>query len=147
MDKIVIRKKIIDNINSKIIQLDESFNTIEDIIFKYDIDYILINLFGEEQLSYDMLMDEYYKFIDTGISEIYTYMYVLDNEYGLSIDNNINLYKINSKVNNSLKQYLPWIYVEGKRYVGDSWWFDDVEICRDIKSISFVEFIKKYKGF
>ena len=45
------------------------------------------------------------------------------------------------------KNILPWIYPESKRYLGDTWWSEDEEILNDLKKLSIIEFLDKYKGY
>ena len=34
----------------------------------------------------------------------------------------------------------------GKKYLGDSWWFGDDEILKDVREMNVVAFLEKYKG-
>ena len=45
------------------------------------------------------------------------------------------------------KEILPWVYMESKKYLGDTWWFDDEEIKKDVQELSLLDFLIKYKGY
>lgn len=40
-----------------------------------------------------------------------------------------------------------WAYMSSKKYLGDSWWFDDKEILKDVQKMNTIEFLEKYKGY
>ena len=73
-----------------------------------------------------------------------------DKEYNTTIDflqdynYKILLNKIYGEVYTSL---IPWFYADSKKYLGDTWWEKDFEIINDLKTLSIVDFYKKYKGY
>lgn len=66
--------------------------------------------------------------------------------FGVVIDEHIYLYRYDMQVYNHQKDLIPWMYVESKKYLGDSWWNEDTEIIADLKTLSVVDFCEKYKG-
>ena len=74
-------------------------------------------------------------------------MYLFNTEFGITINKNIYLYHFNADSLAMQENILPWKYPDGKKYIGDSWWFEDEEILSDIQKLSFLEFIQKYKGY
>lgn len=108
---------------------------------------LMISQIYKEDISYDELKQEYLKFLSTSNSEYYSWMYLIDGKFGVVLDAHIYLYTFNDKVKEAQKNILPWIYPESKRYLGDTWWSEDEEILNDLKKLSIIEFLDKYKGY
>lgn len=73
-------------------------------------------------------------------------MYPLTPKYGVVLDSHIYIYKISDITMNNPSLDIPWYYAESKKYMGDTWWSDDLEILSDLKSLNVIDFIEKYKG-
>ena len=70
----------------------------------------------------------------------------VDEEYAVSIGQHITLHKLARK-EPPYGDLVPWYYQYGQRYLGDAWWFSPEEILADLRELSTVAFLKKYKGF
>ena len=70
----------------------------------------------------------------------------VDEEYAVSISQHITLHKLVKK-EPPYGDLVPWYYQYGQRYLGDAWWFSPEEILADLRELSTVAFLKKYKGF
>lgn len=70
----------------------------------------------------------------------------VDEEYAVSIGQHILLHKLARK-EPPYGDLVPWYYQYGQRYLGDAWWFSPEEILADLRELSTVAFLKKYKGF
>ncbi|WFR55935.1 hypothetical protein QA584_20270 [Anaerocolumna sp. AGMB13025] len=110
----------------------------------------MFELFNEkteaEVITKDKLYIEYLKVLESGIAnDSFVVMYKLDDEFCISITENIYLYHIVSGIEIANKTVLPWTYVDSKLFLGDSWWESDKDIIFDIQNLPVMEFIKKYK--
>lgn len=154
MEKIIVRNNISKKSysSSKFIELtaDYNFVTVEEFINKYGLKTVMFELFNEkteaEVITKDKLYIEYLKVLESGIAnDSFVVMYKLDDEFCISITENIYLYHIVSGIEIANKTVLPWTYVDSKLFLGDSWWESDKDIISDIQNLPVMEFIKKYK--
>lgn len=145
MKQIIIRKKTVPALNSKVSLMgygscDISIPSLE----KAD---SLLKEALNETVPFKTLLQEYRQLMEGQESTLFGRMYQLSETSGLMIDQNICLYHSDvcpvwvSWGNNR------WAYMSGKKYLGDSWWFEDAEILKDIQEMNLVAFLEKYKGF
>ncbi|MCG8513616.1 MAG: hypothetical protein MI740_05705 [Halanaerobiales bacterium] len=73
-------------------------------------------------------------------------MYKIDDEFCVSLKENIYLYHLVAPLEIGGKIFIPWSYVDSELYIGDTWWENDEVILNDLKCLSIVGFIKKYKA-
>lgn len=147
MNKIIIRTKVVFGISSKIIlSTDKDYSLIE-IEKKFGKEFVLQEIFEENELSYKELCNQYYEFKRTGKSSLFAWMYKLNSKFGVVIDEHIYLYRYNNDNIEQQKLLFDWVYAENKRYMGDTWWSDDIEVLDDINNLSIIEFLEKYKGY
>lgn len=156
MEKVVVRNSITKKSysSSKFIELtaDYEFATVEEFVNKYGIKTIMFELFEDqiedEVITNDKLYAEYLNVLESGKSNnSFLVMYKIDDEFCISISENIYLYHIVSGIEIADESLLPWNYVDSKLFLGDSWWESDEAIISDVQNLSIMEFIKKYKMY
>lgn len=138
---------MVSGISSRIIRMSNEDETLQDLNVKYGKDYILNKIFDEKIMSYQMLLSEYQRFVQGEKSSLFTWMYVVNSDFGIVIDEHIYLCHFDADISIQQKKVFPWEYVDGKKFLGDSWWFNDEEIIEDVKTLSIINFLKKYKGY
>lgn len=74
-------------------------------------------------------------------------MYVLDSGFGVVVNEHIYLCHCNEAIMKQQDEVFPWLYMESKKYIGDTWWFDDKEVIEDITNLPLLKFYEKYKGY
>lgn len=146
MEQIIVRTKTIANLKSKLI-LEYDNNSLHNILKSKGINIVLQNIFEETENSYQQLTEDFDNFVNNKNSSLFEQIYLINTEFGISINQNIYLYYFNADSLRCQENILPWKYADGKKYIGDSWWFEDEEILSDVQKLSFLEFIKKYKGY
>lgn len=147
MKKIIIRTKIVSSISSAIICESEEGETFHDVIIRIGKEQVLEKILNEDSVTYDALYQEYNQFKEGKKSSYFAWMYVINSSFGVVLDEHIYLYRYDMQVYNYQKEWIPWMYVESKKYLGDTWWNEDSEILSDLKTISVIDFLDKYKGF
>lgn len=147
MEKIIIRTKTVSGITSKIISECDDNETLMSLVNKHGENYVLENIFDEDALSYNSLLKDYKKFKNGEKTLSFEWMYIIDSKYGITINEHISLYRNSGKAIEVQDSVFPWKYMESSKYIGDSWWFDDEEIIRDIQKLSLLAFLEKYKGY
>lgn len=147
MKRKVIRTQIVQGISSRIIQESDNDETLQDLDLKLGKNGILQRIFDEKAVSYEELLEEYDKFIKGQESSLFAWMYVVNSNFGIVIDEHIYLYHHNPDITKSQEQIFPWVYMDSKKYLGDTWWFDDDEVVKDVKELSILDFLEKYKGY
>ena len=147
MKKIAIRTQIVQGISSRVHQIIEDEETLLESVENKGKDYFAQEVFGEKTILLSDLYEEYNSFIKKGKSELFTWMYVINSKFGITIDEHIHLYRFDNDMLELEKAIFPWAYMESKKYIGDSWWFDDDEIVADIQQLSLIDFLEKYKGY
>ena len=73
-------------------------------------------------------------------------LYKINDEFALQLDFNIHLYHLLQR-KESYMRLVPWYYADSKMYVGDCWGDQDDEIIENIQKLSFIDFLKTYKGY
>ena len=68
-------------------------------------------------------------------------------KFGIVIDEHIYLYHYELDMCKQQNEIIPWEYMDSKKYIGDTWWFDDEEIINDIQQLPLTDFLEKYKGY
>jgi hypothetical protein len=156
VEKVIVRNNITKKSysSSKFIELtaDYDFASVEEFVSKYGLKTVMFELFEElieaEVITNDKLYTEYIKALESGIAnDSFAIMYKLDDEFCISITENIYLYHIVSGIEIANESVLPWTYVDSKLFLGDSWWESDEDIISDIQNLSVLDFIKKYKMY
>lgn len=144
MEQIIIRKDIVPALNSRVSLMgckscDISIPSPEmaDSVLKEAVN---------ETVPFNTLLQEYRRFTEGQGSALFGRMYLLSKTSGLIIGQNIYLYHsdpcpvwVNWEENR-------WAYMSSKKYLGDSWWFEDAEILKDIQEMDLIAFLEKYKG-
>ena len=87
-----------------------------------------------------------WKFVTGVDNRLFANMYLLKRGYGLVVDEHIYLYYCPYNILQMQEEMLPWIYMEKRRYLGDTWWYDVEEIVEDVQKLPMIEFVEKYKG-
>ena len=78
---------------------------------------------------------------------MFTYAIPLNKNYALSVDANIYLYRFHPEDIREQQSVFKWCYAPVKKYIGDVWWYTEEEILEDIRKLSFLDFLEKYKGY
>ena len=164
MNKIIVRKDILGAsyrcVGSSYINLTGGvkFRTIKNLLENFKFNFLMKSLFDEEfdneDLSKSSLYQSYSELIkekEEGDrrckkNEKFVEMYKINEEFALSIDNNIYLYNLISKKEVYTK-LVPWYYSDSKMYFGDCWGEVDEEIVQNIQKLSVIQFLQRYKGY
>lgn len=131
---------------------DYSFKSFDDFIKKYGLSKTMDELFEEyinsTSLSETDLFKNYKKtLVEEKENEDFKIMYKIDQEFCVSLTENIYIYHLVPPLEIMKEKLIPWNYVDSKIYAGDTWWEDDDTIIKDLKKLSIVDFIKKYKAY
>ncbi len=156
MEKIIIRNKVLKKsyTSSNFIRMtaDYSFNSFDEFIKEYGLSKIMDELFEEDisvtLLNETVLFKNYKKvLVKEKENEDFKIMYKIDKDFCVSLTENIYIYHLVPSFEIMNERHIPWNYVDSKIYAGDTWWEDDDTIIKDIKKLSIVDFIKKYKAY
>ena len=148
MEKVIIRTQLAQGISSKMIRMsDEAICSLEELCARNGKDIVLKDVFAENSLSYKQLYEQYQEYLENDKNKEFETMYLLGSGFGVVISEHIYLCHVNESVFNQQESVFPWRYVESKKYVGDSWWYEDHEIINDMQKLSLLKFLEKYKGY
>jgi hypothetical protein len=156
MERIIVRNKTSkkSKISSQLMKytVDTPYDTKLDFFKDNDFIEIFQNIFDEnldaDILENTTLYSEYIKCKDSKESnESFMYMYKIDDEFCLSISENIYLHHIVQGVSINEDVLVPWYYTDSKIYFGDSWWEEDDSIISDFQKMPILEFVKKFKMY
>lgn len=156
MEKIIVRDKILErgHANSAYINLcnDKEYNTTIEFLQDYNYKILLNKIYGEEidceYLESSKLYYSYLSILETQKdNEYFKVLFRLDDEFAVHLSGNIYLYHLIPKNGEVYTSLIPWFYADSKKYLGDTWWEKDFEIINDLKTLSIVDFYKKYKGY
>ncbi len=145
MKQIIIRKNPIPALNSRVSLMGyESYDISIPSLEKAD---SVLKEALNETVPFKTLLQEYRQLMEGQESTLFGRMYQLSETSGLIIDQNIYLYHSDTRPVWVNWEKNRWAYMSGKKYLGDSWWFDDEEILKDIQEMNLIAFLEKYKGF
>ncbi len=120
--------------------------SLKDIVDDRGYDYVIKKI-CEDTHSFDVLCEEFERFLVDGTSELFSYAVRLNEHYAVSLDSNIYLYRFSSEDILEQQAVFQWQYATVRKYIGDTWWYNDSEIIADIQQMSLLEFLEKYKGY
>ncbi|HEX3045562.1 MAG TPA: hypothetical protein VHY08_12455 [Bacillota bacterium] len=155
-NKVIVRNRIYrkGELLSKLIMLtsDYEFDSVDGLRNHFGDTYIMKELFDEnidqDKFEKSLLYRKYQEILDTGKdNELFCLMYKIENDLVVSLSEHINLHHISTNLLVNGEYIVPWECVDSKLYIADTWWEKDEDIINDIRCLSFVEFMKKYKGY
>lgn len=147
MEKRVIRKHIVQGSSTRIVCTYDEEASLLELSLKHGKDDILEKVFDEKMTNYQELLEAYNQLVNGENSEEFEIMYLIKENFGIVINEHIYLCYSNEKFRVQQEQVFPWCYIESKKYLGDTWWFEDSEILNDIQNLSIIDFVEKYKGY
>ena len=139
MEKVIVRSRISAHPSSNYInkhyenELQKNVNTLLAVVY-------------EDDESYEKLIKEYNNTLNGESSTYFFCSYLLENGYAVVLDSHITIYKLCTPSKEKDENKILWRYYSNSKYLGDTWWFSDDEIIRDLSTLSIVEFLKKYRG-
>lgn len=115
---------------------------------------ILRELFGDEIETCDIPSSKLYqKFLSAKSSfmenEEFHVMYRFNDEFAIRLTHHIDLHHLALLEDEwgILASIVPWHYVDGYCFLGDTGWETDNEVLENIHKMPVVEFLKRYKGY
>lgn len=107
----------------------------------------LLEFYEESEKDIEHLNNAYKEIVSKQINnEYFEIVYEIDELYALKITEDGHIY-LCKRDSSNVSKLISWEYIVGKMFLGNAWWSSDEEIYQDIKTISLVEFLHKYKGF
>ena len=151
MGEIELKKEIIKithfpAIESRMYDIVETANSLKEAEQVIGKEKVILEIFNEKDVPLETLYEEYENFIKGKKSEMFAYMYILNKKYGVVLDSHIYIYRYCADLFAQQEEIIPWKYTESKKYMGDTWWYEDEEILYDIQHMSIPDFLEKYKG-
>jgi len=82
-------------------------------------------------------------------NEEFHVMYRFNDEFAIRLTHHIDLHHLALSDDEwgILASIVPWHYVDGCCFLGDTWWETDNEILENINKMTVVNFLKRYKGY
>lgn len=122
------------------------YSSLKDIADGKGLEYVIEEI-CEDNVPYNVLCEEFERFLKEGSSEYFAYAYRLNEKYAISTEPNLYLYRFSPEDILEQKAALKWLYAPTMKFVGDPWWYEDDEIISDIQHMSLLDFFDKYKGY
>lgn len=154
-EKIIVRDKVYKKgeLASKLVMLtsDCDFDTLTSFKEKYSDKQYMREIFDEridqEKLENSLLHKKFEEAGANGTNELFRIMYRVSNNFALYLSENMYLCHLPKVLTIKGQRILPWDCIDSKIYIADTWWETDEEILEDLKNLSFIEFVEKYKAF
>jgi hypothetical protein len=151
--KILIRNKsnaIKEIVSNFWMNYERDFESPEEFFLHYDFIKIMKELFGEEVNSYNLkdtkLYSKYIEALNTGVdNDDFKYAYLVKNDLAAYISGHLYLTNVSNLLNINEIPLFPWYYSGKDWYVCDTWGETDDEILTNLKSLPYVDFLKKYR--
>lgn len=155
-EKVIVRNKTYrkGQLNSKLVMLtaDHTFSSVDDFIKHYSLRSIMEDLFNEEiqgdDLKSTFLYKQYMQVINTGNeNDSFLIMYKVKDDLAVKITEHIYLHHICNGLGIAGEEILPWVCIDSKLYIADTWWESDDNVLEDMSKLSYINFLSKYKGY
>ncbi len=162
MQKVIVRKDLLGPqkpcVNFLHLTKGRKYTTAEKFIRKFGLQNAVKTLFQDDVDSNDLKCSSLYQSYSSlekqnpiegkwyRENEKFIELYKIDDEFALQLDFNIYLYHLIEKKEFYTK-IVPWYYADSKLYCGDCWGESDEEIIRNMQTLTFVQFLKRYKGY
>lgn len=164
MEKIIVRKDVLTLnygcVGSSLIMLTrgKKYSNEQKLIKDFGFKEVMKKLFNEDvdgdNLSESTLYQLYSEILTMEKDKDKCYkennkfieLYKVNDEFAMQLDFNIHLYHLVPQ-KDFYMQMVPWYYADSKKYIGDTWGEKDEEIIDSIQNLSFIDFLKRYKGY
>ena len=154
-DLIVIRNKIVNGtkifLNICDLKDEKEFKNIEGYLSYFGEKYLIESVYEEiidcEKIKNSQLYNMYLETINSKNNKYFKNAYKLKKDLALTISEHITIYRIAKDYIVDKERIVPWYYVEKEIYIADSWWETDEDIIHDINTLSFIDFLVKYKMY
>lgn len=156
MKKIILRKKVLKlgYADSAFVDLqeDNTYSTATRLIQEFGWEKIMLSLFDEnlDASSFEdsSLFKSYVSLLksDKLENDDFIRAYEINDYYAVFLDANIYLFHLFPK-GKIFTDIVPWYYADTKKFIGDTWWDSDEEILQNLKNMSIIDFLDRYKGY
>lgn len=154
MEKIIVREKVLrlGQTWSNFLDMtqDKSYNSTKELLKDFNEKEVLSRIFQEDVNSSILVDSSLFKMYTKALydgkdNEFFKVMYKINERFAVHVSKNIYLYHLTIK--EQIYDVVPWEYADSEKFLGDSWWEADEEILENIKSLSIIDFLDRYKGY
>ena len=102
----------------------------------------------EETVEESHLYNSYDEVLNSGIENgDFKLAYRVREDMAIRIIDHIYVCRIADDFIVDGKRIVPWYCIESEVYIADTWWEEDDEILNDFATLSYMDFIVKYKMY
>lgn len=156
ISKVVLRDRIYNpsELSIRIENLKEegSFKSLAELIAYYGTRSIINDIYNEDIIHDTIEKSHFYSsYLETlknGIeNENFKIAYKVREDMAIRITDHIYVCRIAEDVIVDNKRIVPWYFMESEIYIADTWWEEDKDILKDFDTLSYLDFIVKYKMY
>lgn len=156
ISKVVIRNKIYNpselSIKIETLKEEKEAKSIAELVTHQNIKDIINNIYNEtivqQNLEESHLFNSYLKVVNSGVEdENFKIAYRVREDMAIRITDHIYVCRIADDFIADSKRIIPWYCMESEIYIADTWWEEDDEILNDFITLSYMDFIVKYKMY
>lgn len=156
ISKVILRNRVYNpselSIKIETLKEENNFKGITELTAQRNTKNILNDIYEEaivqETLKESHLYNSYLKVLNSGIeNENFKLAYRMREDMAIRITDHVYVCRIADDFIIDSKRIIPWYCMESEVYIADAWWEEDDEILNDFITLSYMEFIVKYKMY
>lgn len=156
ISRVVLRDRIYNpsELSIRIGRLKEemNFKSLTEFIACHGARSIISDIYNEdiihETLEKSNLYSSYLEVLKSGIeNEKFKIAYKIREDMAIRITDHIYICRIAEDIIVDNKRIIPWYCIESEIYIADTWWEEDKDILKDFNTLSYLDFIVKYKMY
>lgn len=156
ISKVVLRNTIYNpselSIRIESLKEEKKFKSLTELIACHGARSIINDIYNEdiihETLEKTHLYSSYLEALNNGIeNEKFKIAYKVREDMAIRITDHIYVCRIAEDIIVDNKRIVPWYCMESEIYIADTWWEQDNDILKDFNTLSYLDFIVKYKMY
>lgn len=133
-------------------EYEREFDSTSVFFRSYDFSVFMKDMFNEDvdaiQLEETSLFKSYLEAKNTGMENgDFKFAYLLKDDLAAYISHHLNLTQVSNILKVNEQSLFPWYYGGPRWYVCDTWGETDNEVLTSLQSLSYVDFIKRYRAY
>lgn len=155
-EKIILRDKLYKSseifINIEKLKEKKQYKSLQEYIQYYGIKKMIKDIYDEdiieEKLESSLIYNSYFEALNSEKdNNLFKVAYKIRDDIAITITEHIHVCRIAEDFFYDNERIIPWYCIESYIYIADSWWEDDKDIIKDFSTLSYIDFLVKYKMY
>lgn len=156
ISKVILRNRVYNpsklSIRIETLKDEKNFKNITELTAQCSIKSIVNDIYDEaiaqEPIEESNIYNSYHEVLNSGIENVdFKLAYRVREDMAIRITDHIYVCRIADDYIVNSKRIVPWYCMESEVYIADTWWEEDDEVLNDFTTLSYMDFIVKYKMY